>query len=177
MKKYIVAIMILFIPCVTYALTMCARDNSLVVALNGGIPGDNTQTFNRDEFTWRVNFEYGTILGEATCLSEAEGGKPMLGTGNAGYHPYINTNNQMLSQDIPKGYRGTSPVNTENPELGTQRIYCWCRMTHPAMSRWVFNRETAYCATSCTDYCANYVNTSNGIDQYQRIIMFKTIGR
>ena len=90
---------------------------------------------------------------------------------------YINTNNQMLSQDIPKGYRGTSPVNTENPELSTQRIYCWCRMTHPAMSRWVFNRETAYCANSCTDYCANYVNTSNGIDMYQRINIFRSIGQ
>ena len=170
MKKYILATLILFIPCVTYALTMCARDNSLVVALNSGIAGDNTQTFKRDEFTWRVNFEYGTILGEATCLSEAEGGKP---SGSAGV--MTNVDGEMLSHDIPKGYKGTSPANADNPELSTERGHCWCRMTHPASSRWVFQSPTnaAGCSLNCANYCATYASNYAS----WRSAMFNSIGK
>ena len=159
MKKYIVAIMILFIPCVTYALTMCARDDSLVISLVGGTNGINgSNKYNASEFTWRVDYNYGTILGEATCLSAAEGGQPS----NAGDGSGVMTNvdGEKLPHSIPKALRGRSEANAENPDLSTERTYCWCRMAHPASSRWVFqfSYSAAYCTSACANYCANNAN-------------------
>lgn len=172
MKKYIIAVLILFIPCVTYALTMCARDDSLVVALNGDVNGSSS-TYNASEFTWRADYNYGTILGEATCLSEAEGGKPSNATDNSGV--MTNVDGEMLSHDIPKGYKGTSPANTENPELSTERRYCWCRMTHPAISRWVFrySNNAAHCSDNCALSCAANAFSNVGL----RSAMFNSIGK
>lgn len=170
MKKYIIAVLILFIPCVTYALTMCARDDSLVVALNSGINGDGTPTYNRNEFTWRVNFTYGTILGEATCLSAAEGGvAPEMGS-------IVNSNGDMIPQSVPKGRSGQSDPNPDNPDLDRKRVYCWCRMTHPAMSRWVFREDRGdMCAYTCAEYCS----TANGVNMtsHLRKAMFNSIGK
>ena len=138
MKKYILATLILFIPCVTYALTMCARDNSLVVALNPSISG--TGTYNVKEFMWRANFEYGTILGEATCL--------------AAYETEAVDSNGYISQDIPKGLFGTAPINPDNPEANRSRRFCFCRMTQPAMSHWVYMNDLGSgCSVSCAQYC------------------------
>ena len=171
MKKYILATLILFIPCVTYALTMCARDDSLVISLVGGINGiSGTNTHNAAEFVWRVDYNYGTILGEATCLSNAEGGQPSGGAG-----VMTNVDGEMLSHDIPKGYKGTSPANAENPELNTERGHCWCRMTHPASSRWVFqySNNAPYCSATCAYNCA--LNAFSDVGW--RSALFRAVGK
>ncbi|MBQ0013544.1 MAG: hypothetical protein KBS86_03185 [Proteobacteria bacterium] len=39
--------------------------------------------------------------------------------------------------------------------------YCWCRMTSPAVSRWVFFGDddfSIFCAHRCVDYCASFVH-------------------
>ncbi|MCQ2581759.1 MAG: hypothetical protein MJ170_02135 [Alphaproteobacteria bacterium] len=39
-------------------------------------------------------------------------------------------------------------------------IYCWCKMTEPAVSRWVFEGirdDEIYCASICADACGTYV--------------------
>ena len=174
MKKYILAILILFIPCVTYALTMCARDDSLVISLVGGINGitgtNTADKYNAAEFVWRVDYNYGTILGEATCLSNAEGGQP---SGAAGV--MTNVDGEMLSHDIPKGYKGTSPANADNPELSTERGHCWCRMTHPASSRWVFRRSDI--AANCSVYCASYCAGDAFGNVGWRSALFRAVGK
>ena len=38
--------------------------------------------------------------------------------------------------------------------------YCWCKMTSPAVSRWVFYSSSpaaGYCARDCANLCAYYV--------------------
>ena len=170
MKKYIVAIMILFIPCVTYALTMCARDDSLVISLVGGTNGINgSNKYNASEFTWRVDYNYGTILGEATCLSAAEGGQPSGGAG-----VMTNVDGEKLPHSIPKALRGTSKPNAENPDLSTERAHCWCRMAHPASSRWVFRSSpsAAYCTSNCAGDCAGYANSNVA----WRSALFRAVG-
>jgi hypothetical protein len=150
---------------------MCARDNSLVVALNSSISGDNTASYNINEFTWRVNFEYGTILGESTCLSAAEGGD---GTGGSG--SIINSNGDMIPQSVPKGRSGQSDPNPDNPDLDRNRVYCWCRMTHPAMSRWVFREHRG---TMCAHTCAEYCSVASGVNNVSNLrkAMFNSIGK
>ena len=173
MKKYIVAIMILFIPCVTYALTMCARDDSLVISLVGGTNGINgSNKHNASEFTWRVDYNYGTILGEATCLSAAEGGQPSNANINSGV--MTNVDGEKLPHSIPKALRGTSEANAENPELSTERGYCWCRMAHPASSRWVFLYSAS--AADCTSYCANYCASGAYSNVAWRSALFRAVG-
>ena len=173
MKKYIIAVLLLFIPCVTYALTMCARDNSLVVALNGWIPGITTSYDDLDDI-WRADFEYGTIIGEATCLSEAEtGGGPGPVTEISENYPYKNINGEMISQDFPKGLNGKD-------KQGNPRIYCMCRMTHPAFSRWVFSKSIGAnlnCMNYCPGYCATGAGSNNAIERQVRIHMFESIGK
>ncbi len=142
MKKLSVIIMMILIPCVGGALTMCVRDSSLVVSLDQSINGPKTGQ-NAAEMLWWTEFSYGRIYGEATCLSEAEGGKASsLGA-------TTNSNGEKLSQDIPAGLKNTDAD-------GNERRYCWCRMTHPASSLWVFSDDrvsAAACASSCVARC------------------------
>ena len=148
MKKLLVIIMMILIPCVGGALTMCVRDSSLVVSLDQSISG-TTYGYNAAEMLWWAEFSYGRIYGEATCLSEAEGGNA------SGIGVITNSNGEKLSQDIPAGLKNTDAD-------GNERRYCWCRMTHPASSLWVFNRDrgAASCASNCANYCG--VNATNG---------------
>ena len=149
MKKYIIAVLILFIPCVTYALTMCARDNGLVISLNANISG-NSAGVNNSEFTWAVKYDYGTVLGEGTCLSGNEA-EQSLDNIQKGLHGYDNTS--------------------------TARTLCYCRLTHPALSRWKYStRFTSLsdCRGNCASYCAR--NASAG-DTSLRVAMFNSIGK
>ena len=149
MKKYIIAVLLLFIPCVTYALTMCARDNSLVVALNANLIG-NSAGVNASEFTWAVKYDYGTVLGEGTCLS-------------------VNEVEQSLD-NIEKGLYGYD--NT-----GVARTDCYCRLKHPALSRWTHSTHftnLSDCRNACVDYCTR---SASGGDTRFRVAMFNSIGR
>ena len=139
MQKVLIVGLMLLMPCVGGALTMCVRDSSLVVSLDQSI-GGTTNGNNASEMLWWTEFSYGRIYGEATCLSEAEGGKP---SGSMGV--ITNSNGEMLSQDIPAGLKNKDAD-------GNDRGYCWCRMTHPAYSRWVFN--SSYSASNCASDCA-----------------------
>lgn len=151
MKKYLIAVLLLFIPCVTYALTMCARDNSLVIVLNRNDVGGATGSFGRNENMWRVNFTYGTIIGEATCLSESE-------------------KENVSFTDYPKGLHGVNSASE-------QRLYCYCRMTHPALSDWVYitnYSESETCHGQCTGFCAQ---TAAGTRINLNTKLFNAIGR
>ena len=75
MKQILITMICVLAPCVGGALTMCVRDSSLVVSLDQSI-GGSSYSHNASEMLWWTEFSYGRIYGEATCLSEAEGGKP-----------------------------------------------------------------------------------------------------
>ena len=144
MKKVLIVGLMLLMPCVGGALTMCVRDDSLVVSLDQSIGGSGNG-HNAAEMLWWTDFSYGRIYGEATCLSEAEGGKP---SGSQGV--ITNSNGEKLSQDIPAGLKNKDAD-------GNDRGYCWCRMTHPASSRWVFSNSysASNCASTCADLCGS----------------------
>lgn len=125
MKKYIIAVFVFFVPCITHAITMCAKNNSLVGSIKETTTGDITGGFSNSEPLWRIVFPWGTIFGEATFLSEAEGGKATA-TGDI-----VNVDGKMIPMDTPAGLVG-------NDENGNPREYCWCRMTHPVSSVWTF---------------------------------------
>ena len=162
MKKAMIIIFMLMIPCVGWGLTMCVRDSSLVVSLDPSI-GGSTNGNNAAEMLWWAEFSYGRIYGEATCLSEAEGGKP---SGSMGV--YTNTNGNMLPQDTPAGLRNQDAD-------GNDRIYCWCKMTHPAYSRWVFTNSSSAsdCASNCAYGCGCYARSNAAL----RSGLFGSVGK
>ena len=130
MKKYILAFLILFTPCVTHAITMCARNDTLVGSLVQWHAGSNSvvDRFSNTEPYWRLETQYGTIFGEATKLSAAEGGVPA--TSASVPFTITNTDGKMIPMDTQAGLVG-------DDANGNPREYCWCRMTHPMISRWV----------------------------------------
>lgn len=161
MKRLIVAGVLMMMPCIAWSVTMCARDDVLSISLVPGIAGADW-AYNAAEYTWRVNFSYGTILGEATCLSAAEGGE------GSKQYAFTNTSGEMLSYDVPKGLHGTD-------NNGNERVYCWCRMTHPASSRWVFYR--GFSASSCASNCAKDCAAVTFKYDSMRFGLFGSVGR
>ena len=143
MKRLILLFFILA-PMWANAQTMCVRDKSLVVSLDSGIQGTDYD-LNASEWIWWVDFPYGRIYGDATCLSATESLGRTTGTGAYyGTEEYADT---PITAEV--GLNGTD-VN------GDERQYCWCRATHPVSSRWVFDNafsSAALCTSNCTNYC------------------------
>ena len=96
-------------------------------------------------FTWNTTFPYGTIYGVAACLS------------------------------VNGGSQGT--INPDLDASGGEKEggYCWCKMTHPASSRWVFvySYSASECASKCAPYCSSTVRTSAAL----RGGLFGSIGK
>ncbi len=95
--------------------------------------------------TWNTTFPYGTIYGVAACLS------------------------------VNGGSSGT--VNTDLNAGGGEKEggYCWCKMTHPAASRWVFNHSfsASNCASLCAYYCASHAPSNAAL----RSGLFGSVGK
>ncbi len=146
MKKTgrIILILCSLITLPVMATEMCARNDTVVIPLDSNVNG-TSNGYNAAEATWWAIFNYGRIYGLATCLSAAEGGKP---SGSMGV--YTNADGKMLPQDEALAGR------TGKDADGNDRGYCWCKMTHPAYSRWVFNgsNSASVCASNCAYNCA-----------------------
>ena len=123
------------------ATEMCARNDTIVIPLDSNVGGSSYDS-NFAEATWWAIFNYGRIYGVSTCLSAAEGGKPSSGMG-----VITNDKGEMLPDDEALAGR------TGKDADGNDRGYCWCKMTHPASSRWVF--FYSYSASNCASNCAN----------------------
>lgn len=157
MKKYLIAVLLLFVPCVTYALTMCARDSSLVVTLRGGITGDSSAS-DVNDWTWRTDFSYGTLVGEATCLNPTNGHPK----GDTTTGVTVRLDGTNVPNDFPKGMQGA------------QNFFCWCRITHPVNTIWVYSARFGNggtCVNNCAKYCANDVQGNLNM----RVAMFRNI--
>ena len=105
------------VPMVAHATTMCATDDTIAVVLDPMING-SSNSYNADLFEWNTTFSYGTVFGIATCVDTA------------------GSSNQVVAE--LKSSDGT--VATGGERSGR---YCWCQMTHPARSRWVFRSASA----------------------------------
>ena len=162
MKK-IVLILCLFMTIPVMATEMCARNDTIVIPLDSNVGGTSNGN-NAAEATWWAIFSYGRIYGLSTCLSAAEGGKP---SGSMGV--YTNDKGQMLPQDEALAGR------TGQDADGNDRGYCWCKMTHPAYSRWVF--VSSYSASRCASNCARDCGSSARNGAALRSGLFGSVGK
>ena len=156
MKRVLFILVMMMIPCVGGALTMCVRDSATVVSLDPAVGGTGYKQ-NAAEMVWSTTFPYGTIYGEATCLSDADG-TPSENTMGV----YTNSKGEML------------PLRNE---FSGQRNggKCWCRMTHPASSRWVF--YSSYSASDCASDCAYYCGSNARNNAALRSGLFGSVGK
>ena len=147
MKRFFVIIFAL-LPLCAFARTMCVRDNTLVVSLDSNM-GVMDYSYDTIENMWWLDTVAGRIYGEGTCLSEFEGlGRTSDGGKYYGVGDYSNT------------FINVEPGLIGYDSYGNERIYCWCRMTHPAVSRWIFHQNytsNTNCHNMCTHYCGHYI--------------------
>ena len=137
------------VPMVAHATTMCATDDTIAVVLDPMING-STNAYNADLFEWNTTFSYCTVFGIATCVDTA------------------GSSNQVVAE--LKSSDGT--VATGGERSGR---YCWCQMTHPARSRWVFQvagGSVDACGSGCAYNCGNNVRCYSGF----RSAVFGSLG-
>ena len=107
------------------------------IILDPSVAGnENGNTSNQEDATWTTTFPYGTISGIASC-------NDIFGTGYG--KPYSGNQN-----NITAGYQDG-------------QSNCWCRMTSPVRSAWVFRttyESASNCATDCASICGYVVRVS-----------------
>ncbi len=134
MKKIFLMMCGLFIAIPAFGTNMCVDDDTVAVVMdasqNGtGSSGSQLSTGGTGE--WNVTFAWGRVYGVSACLSA--------------------------------NYGATLDEITDNGAIvvggelngGT----CYCRMTHPAASRWVFRNSigsASRCASDCALDCGTY---------------------
>ena len=130
MKRIIIFTMMIMFAVPAVAVSVCAKDSVVTVVLDPSING-SSNTYNNSTGTWKTVFSYGNVSGISTCVSTAPTG----------------------SMGSTKTTDGTPLVATGGETAGQ---YCWCKMTHPMSSLWVFHNDygsAANCASHCTLYC------------------------
>ena len=119
-----------------YATNMCMTDDTVAVVFDPSIIGQRNGGDNGDR--WWVYWNGGTLYGTSAC---------------------INTN-KGLSKDSATVAR--LKVNNKLVVGGEKDgEYCWCRILHPFVSQWGFERrypknETYNCFFSCSSMCVVY---------------------
>ena len=123
-----------------------AMSNRTAIILEPSVPGSGNTEYDPTEKTWKATFSYGTVSGVASCNNTA-------GSSNSTAHPEYNSTFTQAT-------------------TGTQ---CWCRMTSPVRSAWVYDGpkdNAATCETNCAYNCTYYVNNSASF----RTAMYTTAG-
>jgi len=163
MKRILMGFILCVLPMVAGATDMCARDDIMVMVFDPQVTGTNNGV-NIAEWSWWAQFPYGRIAGEATCLSKTEGlGQTATQGAYYGTGTYAST---FITAD--SGLSGTD-------DAGEERKSCWCKMTYPAVSRWVFyytNSSASACASHCASSCGNNVRHAATM----RVGLFGSIG-
>lgn len=117
-----------------FGATMCVKNDTISIILDPYIAGTN-RTYDKDSWTWGTQFPYGRIWGISACLSSSKG--KSIG----GYVAGLTNKNPDTGVTEPV-------VGGEN--YGS---YCWCKMTHPVASLWVYNTSYSNCASLCALNC------------------------
>lgn len=117
-----------------FGTSMCVEDDTVAVVLDGsqnGTTGTSSQ-ISTGTGDWSVTFAWGRVYGVSACVSANYGAALDEITDN-----------------------GAIVVGGES-----NGGYCYCRMTHPAASRWVFRYSSS--AAGCASYCASYCDAVTG---------------
>ena len=54
--------------------------------------------------------------------------------------------------------RGTSEGETNSAPSSSNRLYCWCKMISPAVSKWVYAYYTTNSSDMCSATCSRYLS-------------------
>lgn len=149
MKKLIISGLIAMFCASADATTMCATDDTLAIVLDPVING-TANSYNPDLFEWSATFSYGTVWGIATCVDTS-------GTSNTAVEELRDSNGEIATGGERTGK------------------YCWCQLSHPAKSRWVFRAarsSVAVCGSSCAGYCSGDVRNNSAF----RAVVFGSLG-
>lgn len=171
MNKIICFICFVFIGFGAYATEMCARRDITVVPLDATVlDGSGMLQCDKVEWIWWGNPSYGKIYGTATCLSLQEV-RDIVGDQSLTqlYSSYTLPIDDYELMGRYGYYNGDSSVPAYH------RKYCFCKLTHPMSSRWIYNSvpgDVQTCIDFCADFCGRALNNIN----YLRT-MFNTIGK
>ena len=145
MKKILI-ILCLMTPIASFAdSTMCVNNDAVSILLDPSIAGTDS-SYNTAQSTWWAWFPYGTVRGISACLS-SNYSKSMGG--------YVS----KLEDTNPATGVTSRVVGGE-----TNGMHCWCKMTHPAASLWVFRNtysSDSVCALDCAHYCGGRVRDNS----------------
>ena len=124
-----------------FGATMCVKNDTISVALDPSINGTN-YSYSAANSTWWTWFTYGTVRGISACLSSKQG-KSLGGAYTAG-----------VLMDYDPDVEGATAADAV-PVVGGEKngLHCWCKMTHPAASLWVF-RYSYSSRSDCESNCA-----------------------
>lgn len=138
----------------SYATTMCAENDSVVVILDPSINGTGFG-YEKSKGTWSTSFPYGYVSGISVCLNSNKG------QGTGGWMANLT--------DI-------NPDGEEKTVAGSEKYgrYCWCKATHPVSSRWVFNSDRGS-ASSCNSVCAENCGYYTRINEAMRTGLLNSI--
>lgn len=149
MKRLFILIGV-FTACIpAYATDTCLHDNTTVLTLWKSKNGVKTSS-NKSDMSWTITFDYSmspsdstakTLYGLSTCNE--------ISTNTAGTEAKTGDANVYL--------------RSSSVDIGT---YCWCQMTAPVSSWWVFYNQYSdadTCASKCASECASAIsnNTNN----------------
>ena len=138
MKKLIISSLIAMFCASAGATTMCATDDTLAIVLDPLING-TANSHNTDLFEWSATFSYGTVWGIATCVDTS-------GAQNTAVEELRDSNGEIATGGERTGR------------------YCWCQLSHPAKSRWVFqyaSSSVAGCGSFCAADCGGNVRANS----------------
>ena len=116
-----------------FATTMCVQNDNVAVVLDPTVAG-TTYTYDNSLGRWDTTFPYGHVIGISACIR------------TSGSYGVAKSQLKDDGNDVVGG------------EVTGAR--CWCRMTHPAVSLWVFSysySSASECASICTGRCGAYV--------------------
>ena len=135
-----------------FATTMCAINDSVAVILDPTIAGTAGNTLDSTLGTWYATFPYGKIYGISACI-DTNWGKSIGG--------YVET----LTDTNGNRMQG-------NEKLGQ---YCWCKLTHPVASRWVYFSNSASQGGNCADWCLSKCGERSMKTQSLRVGLFGSV--
>jgi len=130
------------------AATTCLHNRTKIYTLKKSVDGTSS-SYDATDLTWSVTFSYDLVPNNSSA-------RTLYGTATCNE---INTNS-----DGNTASSGSANVylRASTGEVGTQ---CWCAMSHPVSSWWVFLKEysdEASCASGCARDCASAVKSNTG---------------
>ena len=136
------AVLVLYTFCAG-AMTMCVRNDKVVFGVSSQ-QAPTAVAYDNDTAEWSVYFDgVGVVSGVSSCAPWSfDGTKCVEGARIFSSYsgcPYAK------GADVNKNYQGRKDGS-----------YCWCKITHPFESWWVYvHLYTGDCASNCPTACAS----------------------